>query len=758
MVNKCKNCKVIVNDNCHTKICDNCANTVYCAWPLKTGNPCPGKRLANANYCDKHKCYSHLDNTKIDKYKNCIECKSLFDDTINKRYCNSCLDTKICVWNTKDGNRCYYKRKKGVNHCGTHACYSNFDINKINEYPKCGTCKLLFVSDDKLTTCKPCRNIGEKNRKNAKQKIVDNDLFCIHIDKEKGRCKFQKNNDCEFKEYCGNHQSYARFISEKDKGNKICYNWVRGCWNVVLNNESCVKCLAKNNNYNNEKYHEKKDKSEKYNKDNDNTNNRMCFLCNKIVDKSIFKKDKCFNCYESQQKHENNCNRKMDDYDVKYKSLKYNTSKKRRDIEFKLEKEDCIKIWDENCVFCNTDENIGIDRIDPELGYIIDNVQPCCYTCNIMKGTKFNNDKFLSVIKYILSYKKILNKNPKSKYCELFECSKNELASYKNFLNENNKRNIKVDITETEYLKLIKEKCYYCGNHENGAKGIDRKNSKIFYTKDNIVSCCKTCNFIKKTLSEDEFINNLIIIYNNNFNNNIKDKNPYYTKIDLNAHVIMNKNQEEYENLLYTKNIDNTKYDKIELEYIENEEQINNWNYFVFHYNEHLRNKIIKNTESFNFFVKYKEKYIGMISVDKDNYANDTRDNYIKWSKDIKMKNFDNIIKLKFIKNFTDNDDFKTLFPTLLNSDYVKNIYKNKIGKNIYWISIYDNLKDYENNEKYTYIEDNTNANNKPMICIKVKNIEKLCKETKNSKNSNVIINDSSSIKKLKKNNFIITI
>lgn len=587
----------------------------------------------------------------------------------------------------------------------------------------------------------------------------NNNSVCIFIDTKKNKQCTIKTSLCnEFKDYCGKHQTYGRYINEKDKGNKICRNWIRGCWNVLNNNkETCDICLEKNRKNDKKNYNKKKDNSEKYNKDNNNTNNRMCFLCNKIVDKSLFKKDKCFNCYESQQKHEKNCNRKMDDYDVKYKELKRECKEHRRNIELKLEKEDCIKLWDKNCVFCNTNENIGIDRINPELGYIIDNVQSCCYTCNIMKGNKFNNDKFMSAIKYILFYKKLIKDTPDINSKKIFEC-KSSISVYYKFTNECNNRNIKYEITNKEYDQLIKEKCYYCGNHENGAKGIDRKDSKIFYTRDNCISCCKTCNFIKNVLSEKEFLDNLLIIYRNYNKIKLNNVDLIYTKIDTHTHIIMNKNQEEYENLLYTKNIDNTKYDKIELEYIENEEQVNNWNYFVFHYNEHLRNKIIKNTESFNFFVKYKEKYIGMISVDKDNYANDTRDNYIKWSKDIKMKNFDNIIKLKFIKNFTDNDNFKTLFPTLLNSDYVKNIYKNKIGKNIYWISIYDNLKDYENNEKYTYIEDKTNANNKPMVCIKVKNIEKLCKETKNSKNSNVIINDSSSIKKLKKNNFIITI
>jgi len=45
----------------------------------------------------------------------------------------------------------------------------------------------------------------------------------------------------------------------------------------------------------------------------------------------------------------------------------------------------------------------GIDRIDPNFGYTVENCVSCCSTCNIMKGA-MTHEEFLEHIKLILSY------------------------------------------------------------------------------------------------------------------------------------------------------------------------------------------------------------------------------------------------------------------------------------------------------------------------------------------------------------------
>lgn len=43
-------------------------------------------------------------------------------------------------------------------------------------------------------------------------------------------------------------------------------------------------------------------------------------------------------------------------------------------------------MWQKECYYCGIDiPNIGIDRVDNAIGYVIGNVQPCCTVCNMMK-------------------------------------------------------------------------------------------------------------------------------------------------------------------------------------------------------------------------------------------------------------------------------------------------------------------------------------------------------------------------------------
>lgn len=66
-----------------------------------------------------------------------------------------------------------------------------------------------------------------------------------------------------------------------------------------------------------------------------------------------------------------------------YKSYIMRANKK--GIEFSLSPEQFDAITKSLCVYCGDDNKIGVDRINSKLGYVIDNVQPCCGTCNLMK-------------------------------------------------------------------------------------------------------------------------------------------------------------------------------------------------------------------------------------------------------------------------------------------------------------------------------------------------------------------------------------
>ena len=69
---------------------------------------------------------------------------------------------------------------------------------------------------------------------------------------------------------------------------------------------------------------------------------------------------------------------------VKYK--KYKAGAKRRQISWDLTIEQFLEYWQEPCIYCGDEiETIGLDRVNNDKGYSIDNIVPCCYMCNLMK-------------------------------------------------------------------------------------------------------------------------------------------------------------------------------------------------------------------------------------------------------------------------------------------------------------------------------------------------------------------------------------
>jgi len=101
------------------------------------------------------------------------------------------------------------------------------------------------------------------------------------------------------------------------------------------------------------------------------------------------------------------------------------------------------------------------------------------------------------------------------------------------------KRKITFSLTKGEFRKITSKNCFYCGsppsqimkNHyiskvksrgtaaSDNTKylynGIDRIDSKSGYTIKNSVPCCSCCNFAKRTMTQGQFKNLIINIYNN---------------------------------------------------------------------------------------------------------------------------------------------------------------------------------------------------------------------------------------------------
>ncbi len=92
----------------------------------------------------------------------------------------------------------------------------------------------------------------------------------------------------------------------------------------------------------------------------------------------------------------------------------YRYGAKKRNLEFSITINDLLKICSKNCYYCGTSPNQiinysgpyvynGIDRLNNDLGYTLDNCVPCCNTCNKFKSDLKVQD-FYEHVKKIHAY------------------------------------------------------------------------------------------------------------------------------------------------------------------------------------------------------------------------------------------------------------------------------------------------------------------------------------------------------------------
>ena len=86
---------------------------------------------------------------------------------------------------------------------------------------------------------------------------------------------------------------------------------------------------------------------------------------------------------------------------TRYRTYMYAANK--RSIAFNLSVSEFNAILMHSCVYCGTTQKIGVDRIDSSGDYSIDNCQPCCGTCNMMKN-KYSSEDFIKHIMRIASH------------------------------------------------------------------------------------------------------------------------------------------------------------------------------------------------------------------------------------------------------------------------------------------------------------------------------------------------------------------
>ena len=101
---------------------------------------------------------------------------------------------------------------------------------------------------------------------------------------------------------------------------------------------------------------------------------------------------------------------------------------------------------------------------------------------------------------------------------------------YKRYKNNARSRNKSFNLSEEKFFKTVTSNCFWCGSapYQKLGKikymGVDRIDSSIGYLNDNVLPCCKKCNYAKRDMSFEEFDNWVkSIVEHHNFLTSIKE-------------------------------------------------------------------------------------------------------------------------------------------------------------------------------------------------------------------------------------------
>lgn len=94
------------------------------------------------------------------------------------------------------------------------------------------------------------------------------------------------------------------------------------------------------------------------------------------------------------------------------------------------------------------------------------------------------------------------------------------MSSYKS---NARRRDLNFDLTKSQFIVLVKQDCYYCGSEpkelqwsivrsKEHVNGVDRIDSSKGYSLENCRSCCSICNWMKNTMSSEDFLSHIFKI------------------------------------------------------------------------------------------------------------------------------------------------------------------------------------------------------------------------------------------------------
>ena len=128
---------------------------------------------------------------------------------------------------------------------------------------------------------------------------------------------------------------------------------------------------------------------------------------------------------------------------------------------------------------------------------------------NLERSRKWQRNNRKRTVKIVQAYVK-RNKEKVQNYLKRYEQTK--AALFRTTLSNAKRRGYEFSLSFEDFDAITSRSCFYCGENEKRI-GIDRIDNSIGYTKENSVSCCKICNYMKRTMTKEDFLNHIKKIY-----------------------------------------------------------------------------------------------------------------------------------------------------------------------------------------------------------------------------------------------------
>lgn len=388
---------------------------------------------------------------------------------------------------------------KDCNTCKKSLSYENYHVNKATR-------------DGFSNRCKKCTSEIRKKKRASKPKKV-------YEIKEYKECKA-----CH-KTFHLSKFNKSKLTRDGREGKcRACRKKQRKKNNIVISSKKCTSCkkvldvicfskdASRDDGYNNICKKCKSEYYKAYSRDNsDKIREKYEYYKKYFPDKL-----KAYNKkhYENNKEH---IIKRTAEYHKTYKGryTLFTSQAKYRGIDCELDLNTYNELINEPCYYCGTEEHNGIDRLNSNLGYIKENVVPCCSTCNYGKNT-LSPEEFLEHVFLINKFQREgifegrppivkYSGNPKNDH---YLTPFGKFTGYKHSAKERGK---KFDLEYEDFVSYWQKPCSYCGSTIDTI-GLDRIDNTKGYSVSNITSCCTNCNNLKKEQTKDEFLKHCLRI------------------------------------------------------------------------------------------------------------------------------------------------------------------------------------------------------------------------------------------------------